>query len=69
MNNLTARLASLLEVFPVASAVFVLYAIVGGVCTVTGSLTNGEYVDSLLKVGAGTGALGLARGVVKQANR
>jgi hypothetical protein len=56
----------LIETFPIASAVFVVYAIVGGVCTVLGSLSNADYVDSLLKVGAGTGAIGAARAVLRR---
>jgi hypothetical protein len=50
-----------LEHANVASAVFVIYAAVGGVCTILGSLSNGEYVESLRDVGIATGAIGAAR--------
>ncbi len=59
-------LTALLDKFPIASAVFIVYAIAGGVAVATGSLTNGEYTDSLLKVGAATGAIGGARALLSR---
>lgn len=62
MNTLTA----FLDKFPIASAVFIIYAVAGGVALATGTLTNGEYTDSLLKVGAATGAIGGARALLSR---
>lgn len=61
-----SKLTNLLDTFPIASAVFVVYAIAGAVCLITGSLSNPEYVESLLKVGVATGAIGAARALVKR---
>ena len=60
------KVTDFLDKFPVASAVFVVYAIVGGVMAATGSITNDEYTDSLLKVGAATGAIGGARALLSR---
>jgi hypothetical protein len=60
------KLTALLDKFPIASAVFIVYAIAGGVAMATGTMTNEEYTDSLLKVGAATGAIGGARALVSR---
>lgn len=62
----TSRVSLLLDTFPVASAVFVVYALAGAVAMLLGNLPNSEYVDSLLKVGAATGAIGAARALAKR---
>jgi hypothetical protein len=59
-------LTKFLDTFPIASAVFLVYAVVGGAAMLIGSLENGAYVDSLLKVGAGTGAIGAARAFARR---
>lgn len=58
----------LLAALPLASTVFLLYAIVGAISLVAGSLEYGSYADNLLAIGVACGAIGLPRAIAKAAH-
>jgi acyl CoA:acetate/3-ketoacid CoA transferase alpha subunit len=53
---------------PLASTVFLAYAIVGAVMLLAGTLDYGGYSNNLLAVGIACGAIGIPRAVSKIAN-
>lgn len=59
---------ALLEKLPLASSVFLAYAVIGAIMLLNGSLEYGAYSDNLLAIGIACGALGVPRAAVKVAN-
>jgi len=62
--NLNALLAKI----PLASSVFLVYAVVGLIMLLAGTLEYGSYSDNLLAIGLACGALGVPRAISKVAN-
>ena len=55
----------LLTRIPLASTVFLAYAVVGAIMLVTGGLDYGSFSDNLLAIGIACGAIGIPRAVSK----
>ena len=65
---MTLDINALLEKLPLASSVFLVYAVVGAIMLIGGTLEYGSYSDNLLAIGIACGALGAPRAVLKTAN-
>lgn len=60
-------LKRLIIAWPVASTVFLAYAIAGGVMLLASTLEYGGYADNLMLIGIGCGAIGIPRAIQKAA--
>jgi hypothetical protein len=60
-------LNTLLGKLPLASTVFLAYAVVGCIMLIGGTLEYGQYSDNLLAIGLACGAIGIPRALSKSA--
>lgn len=58
-------LMNFLSKIPLASTIFLAYAVVGTVMLVTGGLGYGDFSDNLMAIGIACGAIGIPRAISK----
>lgn len=58
----------ILERLPLARSVFLVYAIVGAIMLIGGTLEYGSFADNLLAIGIAVGAIGVPRAIAKVQN-
>lgn len=62
------NLNEILIKIPLASTVFLAYAVVGAIMLIAGTISYGEYSENLLMIGIACGAIGVPRAASKIAN-